>query len=332
MKAVLMTREGEPDVLEYHDVPEPEIRSSSQIKVRLRAAGVNPVDTKLRARGLFYADALPAILGCDGAGTVVEVGGGVTRFRSGDAVWFCNGGLGREAGCYAEYAVVEEMVARTKPSALDFTSAAAGPLVLITAWESLYDRAGLEYGQHVLIHAGAGGVGHVAVQLAKLRGATVIATVGSEERAAFVRKLGADEVIPYKEQDFVAAVLGYTDQKGADVVLDTVGGETFRRSIEACSHYGNLVTLLDPGTDVNWKEARNRNLRIGFELMLTPMLRDLPEARAHHGDILDRCAQLIDGGRLSLTIGRSLPLAQAARAHALLEAGGMQGKVVLEIE
>jgi len=332
MKAVLMTREGEPDVLEYRDVPEPEIRSSSQIKVRLRAAGVNPVDTKLRARGVFYADALPAILGCDGAGTVVEVGGGVTRFRTGDAVWFCNGGLGRESGCYAEYAVVDETVARTKPSALDFIAAAAGPLVLITAWEALYDRAGLEYGQHVLIHAGAGGVGHVAVQLAKLRGATVIATAGSEERAAFVRKLGADEVIRYKEQDFVAAVLGYTDQKGADVVLDTVGGETFCRSIEACRHYGNLVTLLDPGTQFSWKEARNRNLRIGFELMLTPMLRDLPEARAHHGDILDRCAQLIDGGRLSLTIGHSLPLAHAARAHALLEAGGMQGKVVLEIE
>ena len=171
MKAVLMTREGEPDVLEYRDVPEPEIRSLTQIKVRLRAAGVNPVDTKLRARGVFYADALPAILGCDGAGTVVEVGGGVTRFRSGDAVWFCNGGLGRESGCYAEYAVIDETVARTKPSALDFTAAAAGPLVLITAWEALYDRAGLEYGQHVLIHAGAGGVGHVAVQLAKLRGA-----------------------------------------------------------------------------------------------------------------------------------------------------------------
>jgi len=172
----------------------------------------------------------------------------------------------------------------------------------------------------------------VAVQLAKLRGATVIATAGSEERAAFVRKLGADEVILYKERNFVEAVLEYTDQRGVDVVLDTVGGETFRRSIEACSHYGNLVTLLDPGMDVNWKEARSRNLRIGFELMLTPMLRDLPEARAHHGDILDQCAQMIDGGRLSLTIGHCLPLERAAHAHVLLEAGGMQGKVVLEIE
>jgi NADPH2:quinone reductase len=332
MKAVLMTCEGAPDVLEYRDVPEPAVRSSTQIKVRLQAAGVNPVDTKLRARGVYCAGALPTILGCDGAGTVVEVGGGVTRFRPGDAVWFCNGGLGLEPGCYAEYAVVDETVARNKPSALDFSTAAAGPLVLITAWEALYDRAGLEYGQSVLIHAGAGGVGHVAVQLAKLRGATVIATAGSEERAAFVRKLGADEVILYKEQDFVAAVLGYTDQKGADVVLDTVGGETFYRSIEACRYYGNVVTLLDPGAHISWKEARNRNLRIGFELMLTPMLHDLPEARAHHGDILDRCAQLIDGGRLTLTIGHCLPLVHAARAHALLEAGGMQGKVVLEIE
>lgn len=326
-----MTREGGPEVLELQDIPEPEIRTPTQIKVRLRAAGVNPVDTKLRARGVFFPDALPAVLGCDGAGTVIETGSGVTRFRTGDPVWFCNGGLGLESGCYAEYAVVDETVARNKPSALDFAAAAAGPLVLITAWEALYDRGGLEYGQHVLIHAGAGGVGHVAVQLAKLRGATVIATAGSQERAAFVRKLGADEVILYKERDFAAAVLEHTDQRGADVVLDTVGGETFRRSIDACRHYGNLVTLLDPGTDISWKEARNRNLRIGFELMLTPMLRDLPEARAHHGDILDRCAQLIDGGRLSLTVGHCLPLEQAPRAHELLEAGGIQGKVVLEI-
>jgi NADPH2:quinone reductase len=286
----------------------------------------------LRSRGFFFHDALPAILGCDGAGTVVEVGSGVTRFRLGDAVWFCQGGLGLEPGNYADFAVVDEVVARHKPTTFDFVAAAAGPLVLITAWEALYDRARLEYGQTVLIHAGAGGVGHVAVQLAKLRGATVIATAGSEERAAFVRGLGADEVLLYREIDFVSAVLERTGQKGVDIVLDTVGGETFRRSIEVCAHYGDLVTLLEPGSDVLWKEARNRNLRVGFELMLTPMLRVLPEAREHHGEILDRCAQLIDGGQLTVHVSHCLPLRDAARAHTLIESGSMQGKVVLEIE
>jgi len=331
MKAVQMTAIGDPEVLVVADMDEPVIGSPTQLKVQLKAAGVNPIDTKLRSRGVFYPDALPAVLGCDGAGVVTEVGAKVSNFRPGDAVWFCDGGLGGAQGNYAEYTVVEEVIARPKPAGLDFVAAAAMPLVLITAWEALFDRARLQAGQSVLIHAGAGGVGHVAIQLAKYAGARVFATVGSPESAEFVATLGADEAILYRQQDFVAAVAGLTGGRGVDVVLDSIGGETFRRSILALAHYGDLVTLLDPGPGVEWKEARNRNLRIGFELMLTPMLADLPEARARHGEILDACAALFASGQLRAHVSQVLPLAQAAAAHRRLEQGHMQGKLVLAI-
>jgi NADPH2:quinone reductase len=262
----------------------------------------------------------------------VEVGSEVTRYRPGDEVWFCNGGLGREPGNYAEYALVDETVARVKPKGLGFAEAAAAPLVLITAWEALYDRAGLREGQTLLVHAGAGGVGHVAIQLGRLAGARVCATVGSPEKAAFASALGAEHAILYRDQDFVAAVNDWTNGRGVDVALDTVGGDTFRNTIGAVAHYGDLVTLLEPGGEVVWKEARNRNLRIGFELMLTPMLRDLPEARAHHGEILDQCGRWIEQGRLRIEVRDRLPLAEAGRAHALIEEGHVQGKLVLEVE
>ncbi|MFZ5621535.1 MAG: zinc-binding dehydrogenase [Pseudomonadota bacterium] len=331
MKAVMMTAVGGPEVLALKDVPEPVLTAPDQVKVRLRAAGINPIDTKLRARGLLVPDALPHILGCDGAGEVVEIGADVRHLAVGDAVWYCHGGLGREPGNYAEYNVVPAAVARRAPAGIDAFHAAAGPLVLITAWEALFDRARLQADRTVLVHAGAGGVGHVAIQLARWAGARVGTTVSSPGNAEFVRSLGAERVIDYRGEDFVAAVNDWTDGRGVDVVLDCVGGETFRRSLEAAAHYGDVVTLLEPGADVVWKEARNRNLRIGFELMLTPMLRDLPQARARQGEILDRCAVLIDGGELRLQVAARLPLAAAAEAHARIQEGHVQGKLVLDI-
>ena len=206
MKAILMMAPGGPEQLRYSEVPEPELEHPRQVKVRLKAAGVNPVDAKLRTRGPLYPDALPAILGCDGSGLVVEAGAAVSRLRVGDAVWFCNGGLGGASGNYAEYSLVDEDDARLKPASLGFEQAAAAPLVLITAWEALYDRAALQAGQTVLIHGGAGGVGHVAIQLARLRGARVCTTVGSAHGAARVAALGAERVVRHDQEDFVAAV------------------------------------------------------------------------------------------------------------------------------
>jgi len=330
MRAIEMTATGGPEVLRLNEAAaEPQLRSPTQIKVRLHAAGVNPIDTKIRTRGLFYDAAPPAILGCDGAGEVVAVGELVTRFKVGDAVWFCHGGLGREPGNYAEYTVLEQAEAERKPNAIDFAEAGAAPLVLITAWESLFDQAELAAGETVLIHAGAGGVGHVALQLAKAHGARVITTVGSAENAAFVRGLGADEVIDYRTQDLVESVLQLTDGRGVQVCLDSVGPEVFRNSIQAMAPYGRLVTLLDPGTDLDLSQARSKNLKIAFTLMLTPMLADLAAARAHQGEILEECARLVDGGQLKIHVSGEFLLEDAADAHRAIGTGHTRGKLVL---
>jgi NADPH:quinone reductase len=328
MKAIIMTATGNTNVLQVADIPEPEISSPTQIKVKIAAAGVNPVDTKIRKNGLFYDQQLPAVLGCDGAGTVIETGASVRKFKPGDKVWFCHGGLGREQGNYAEYNVLDERWASLMPSALTFNQAAALPLVLITAWGGLYDRGGLQEGQTVLIHAGAGGVGHVAIQLAKLKGARVITTVSSEDKASFVKALGADEVLFYTSDDLVSSVLNLTDGKGADLVFDTVGPAVVKESIMATAHFGRIVTLLGLD-DFDLTEARMRNLLIGFELMLTPMLRDLDHARDTHVQILDDCKSLIEKGLLKSHIAKELHFLHAAEAHNLIEAGHTAGKIVL---
>ncbi len=328
MKAIMMTAIGKPDVLVLTDIDEPEISTATQIKIRIKAAGVNPVDTKIRSNGLLYDHPLPAVLGCDGAGEVVETGSAVSQFKIGDKVWFCHGGLGREQGNYADVTVIDQRWVSLMPETLSFSEAAALPLVLITAWGALLDRGGLQSGQTVLIHAGAGGVGHVAIQLAKLKGARVITTVSSEQKAEFVKALGADEAIIYVQNNFVDATNKLTGGKGADLVFDTVGAEVFKQSIPATAHFGRLVTLLDPG-ELNLAEARMRNLLIGFELMLTPMLRDLAEARDQQVKILKQCAQWIDQGLLNAHVSKQLPLKEAAKAHAMIEAGHSTGKIVL---
>ncbi len=329
MQAIIMRETGGPEVLGLESLPDPQITSPTQVRVELKAAGVNPVDTKIRSRGVFIPDGLPAILGCDGAGVVLETGSEASAFREGDEVWFCHGGLGGLQGNYAEQVVLEESLCCRKPASIDFAHAAAAPLVLITAWEALFARAHLAAGQTLLVHAGAGGVGHVAIQLAKQVGARVITTVSSQEKADFVRGLGADIVINYREEEMVEAVMHHTQGQGAEVVLDTVGPEVFKQSIGATAHYGDLVTLLDPGPDMDWKEARLRNLRIGFTLMLTPMLRELPQARADQLAILGNCSEFIDSGSLKIHLADSLPLEQAGEAHRRLEAGHIQGKLVL---
>jgi NADPH2:quinone reductase len=330
MKAILMKAVGETDVLKFQDIKVPEISEATQIKVKLHAAGVNPVDTKIRRNGLFYDNALPAVLGCDGAGVVVETGTKVSRFKTGDKVWFCHGGLGREQGNYAEYTVLDERWISLMPETISYTEAAVSPLVLITAWGALFDRGGLQAGQTVLIHAGAGGVGHLAIQLAKLKGAKVITTVSSGEKAEFVKSLGADETIIYTPNGFANAVNDLTGGIGADLVFDTVGSAVFKESIAVTAHFGRLVTLLDPG-QLNLSEARMRNLLIGFELMLTPMLRELPEARDKHVEILNQCAQWVDKGLLKPHISKQFSLKDAAEAHKFIEAGHTSGKIVLSV-
>ena len=330
MKAILMTAAGDTLTLSYQDITEPSLSNATQVKVKLQAAGINPVDTKVRRHGVFYPLPLPTVLGCDGAGVIVEIGSAVKHFKVGDKVWFCHGGLGLEQGNYAEYTVLDERWVSTSPTNYSMIEAAAAPLVLITAWGALFSKGQLQAGQTVLIHAGAGGVGHVAIQLAKIKGARVIATVSSAEKAAFTKRLGADETVIYHPNGFAEQVNQLTAGKGADLVIDTVGPEVFKESILATAHFGRLITLLDPG-QIDLSEARLRNLLIGFELMLTPMLRDLDEARDEHVAILNQCKQWAEQGLLTLHISHTFDLKDASSAHELIEIGHTSGKIVLTI-
>ncbi|MEZ2230226.1 zinc-dependent alcohol dehydrogenase family protein [Microcoleus sp.] len=332
MKAIVFETPGAPEVLKLQDIPAPTIQKETEVLVRLRAAGVNPIDTKLRGRGTFYPDRTPHVLGCDGAGVVEAVGSGVQSFQVGDEVFFCNGGLGGPTGTYTELAVIDEQFLALKPASLSFVQAAASPLVLITAWESLYDRGRLLAGQKVLVQAGAGGVGHVAIQLAKLQGAEVCTTVSSPEKAEFVQQLGADSVIFYKKADVVDEILTWTQGEGVDLAFDTVGGETFYQTIPAVKIYGDLVTILEPDPALgNLKTARMRNLRISLELMLTPMLQGLVEEQQQQARILQQCARLCDRNLLKIHVSQTFPLEQAQAAHQLLETGSVTGKIVLQI-
>lgn len=332
MRAVLMNAPGNPDVLKIGQVADPKLQNPTDLRVRLKAAGVNPIDTKLRQRGTFSPDQMPAILGCDGVGIVEAVGSGVSRFQVGDEVYFCNGGLGGHPGTYAEYAIVDERFAARKPQSLSFAEAAAAPLVTITAWEALYDRARLQAGQKVLIHAGAGGVGHIAVQLAKLQGASVAATVSTPEKVELVKSLGVELPILYRQTDFVQAALDWTNGQGVDVAFDTIGGKLLGQTFPAVQIYGDIVTILEPDTSTDWKTARTRNQRISFTLMLTPMLKGMVEAQQDQTKILEQCARLFDQGQLKIKIGATFRLEEAAEAHRLLELGSMTGKIVLLVE
>jgi len=332
MQAIVFETPGSASVLRLQDIPPPTIQTETEVLVRLRAAGVNPIDVKLRSRGTFYPEKTPHVLGCDGAGIVEAVGAAVQSFQVGDEVFFCNGGLGGLMGTYAEFAVVDERFLAIKPATLSFVEAAAAPLVLITAWESLYDRGRLQAGQKVLIQAGAGGVGHVAIQLASLQGAEVCTTVSCEAKAELVRQLGADLVILYKNTDVVDEVLTWTQGQGVDLAFDTVGGETFYQTVPAVKIYGDLVTILEPDPALgNMKTARMRNLRISLELMLTPMLQGLAEEQEQQAHILQQCAGLCDRNLLKIHVSKTFPLAQAGSAHELLETGSVTGKIVLEI-
>lgn len=332
MKAILMTAAGGADVLKLADIPLPELPSPEHIRIKLHAAGINPIDTKLRKSPAYYPNNLPCVLGCDGAGVVESAGAAVHRFSPGDEVYFFNGGLGNEPGNYAEYTTVHQDFAAFKPRHVTMEEAAALPLVLITAWEALFDRCSLQEGNSVLIHAGGGGVGHVAVQLAKQAGATVLATVGSREKAAWVTSLGADRVFVYSDVDFATAVLDWTNGRGVDTVLDTVGGDTFCRSFACTRVYGRIVSLLQWNCNAEqMKLARTRNLSLAFELILTPTVLGLHEERVHQRRILEEGARLIEADKLKIKISHILPLADAAKAHAMIEEGHTTGKIVLKV-
>ncbi len=331
MRAVQLTEHGDPDLLKLVELDEPEIKKPTDVKIKLKAAGINPIDTKLRA-GAYPLVTFPAILGCDGAGIVESCGADVTRFKKGDEVYFFSGGFASVQGNYAEYKVLNQRFVAHKPNSIDFNHAAAAPLILLTAWEALFDRARLEQNESIFINAGAGGVGHVAIQLAKHIGANVCTTISSNEKAVFVKDLGADFIINYKNQNVAESILQWTNDEGVDVALDSIGGTAIQDMIPAVKHYGDLVTLLRPDETIDWSTARFRNIRFSFEVMLSPMLFDLKEAQNHQTWILEQCANLIDEGKLRIHVSDVIPLEDAAKAHQLIEEGHTTGKIVLNIQ
>ncbi|UCG23580.1 MAG: zinc-dependent alcohol dehydrogenase family protein [Chloroflexota bacterium] len=333
MKAVMLTGAGGTDVLKVMEVPDPVIKAPKDVLVRLHAAGLNPVDYKLRRKGGFYPNRLPLILGCDGAGVVEAVGTEVTKFNVGDEVFFFNGGMGGDdQGNYAEYTTVHQDYLAAKPESVSMVEAASVPLVWLTAWEALFDRYSLAAGETVLIHGGAGGVGYIAVQIAKQAGARVFTTISSQEKATFTEACGADYCINYKKEDFVEAALRLTDGKGVDVVFDVVGGQLFADSFPATRIYGHVVTL----DEINFSKeeagaAKLRNLSLSYELMLTPMHFKMHEARVRQTGMLNEAARMIDAGQIKPHVTNVFSLEEIDKAHNVVEDGHSIGKTVIKI-
>jgi NADPH2:quinone reductase len=329
MRAMVMTEVGGPEVLEMRDVERPAVSRPTDLLVRISTAGVNPVDAKQRKRGTWYAAEMPVILGLDGAGVVEEAGSDLD-YAPGDEVFFCAGGTGKTPGNYAEFNLVDGRYVVRKPESVPFDQVGAAGVAAITAWEALFDHGKLDKDETVLVHAGAGGVGHVAIQLAMRRECRVCTTVSTEDKARFVRSLGAEKVILYRDEDVVAEVMDWTGGKGVDVAIDLVGGKNFFDTMPCIRHYGTLVGVTSPDPDItDWMEARMRNLRVAWELMLTPMNYDLAEYVEHQRWILEQCGRMMAKDLLRIHVGETFPLDRAADAHRAIESGHTVGKIVI---
>ncbi|MBE9078611.1 zinc-dependent alcohol dehydrogenase family protein [Romeria aff. gracilis LEGE 07310] len=326
MKAMIIEQFGDSSVFIQSDVPKPELRPG-HVLIRVEASSVNPVDYKVRRYQPPFAPELPAILHGDVAGVVEAVGDGVNEFKPGDAVYGCAGGVQGHGGALADYMLADARLIAKKPSRLDFAAAAALPLVTITAWEGLIDKANVQAGQTVLIHGGTGGVGHVALQLAKWRGAHVTATASTSEKLQMAKDLGADEVVNYQDEDVASDVNRYTNGKGFDLVFDSTGGANLPNSFEAARLNGTVVTPSSSQSyDLSIMHAKGLSLHVVF--MLLPMLKDV--GRERHRAILREVASLVDNGHLKPLIDPSkFNFAQVAQAHDRLEQNKAVGKIVL---
>ena len=310
MRAISQDVLGGPEVLKEVQLPRPEPRTN-EVLVRVRAAGVSPTDWKHRASGGFLGEP-PFVLGWDVSGVVEAVGIGVARFKPGDEVFgMLSYPFGH--GSHAEYVTGPARWFAHKPASIDHVQAGALPLVSLTAWQALVEYADVQPGQRVLIHAAAGGVGHVAVQIAKARGAHVIGTA-SAGKHDFLHEIGVDEAIDYRETDFTEAV------KDVDVVLDTIGGETTTGSLRVLRPGGIVVSILPVGPKDFDEEAERLGVRA---------LRMLVDA-SHSG--LRAIAELVEAGKLRPAIAATFPLADAAEAHRLGDTGRTTGKLVLTVD
>jgi NADPH:quinone reductase-like Zn-dependent oxidoreductase len=308
MKAVRIHNYGGSEVLKFEDAPRPK-PSSGEVLIRVHATAVNPVDWKVRAGYLkdHIPYPLPFIPGWDVSGVVEATGPGVVEFKKGDEV-YSRPDITRN-GAYAEYIVVKASEVALKPRSVDHVHAAAIPLAALTAWQALFDVAGLTAGQKILIHAAAGGVGSFAVQLAKWKEAHVIGTASARNQS-FLRELGVDEPIDYEKARFEDVV------HDVDVVLDTIGGDTQQRSWKVLKKGGILVSII---SEPSAEEAAKYGVRPGY-VFVQPNAAELAEI-----------AKLVDSGKVKPVVETVLPLSEARRAQELSETGHTRGKIVLKV-
>jgi NADPH:quinone reductase len=301
----------------------------NQVLVRIKASGVNPLDLKIQAGQAAHArQTLPAVLGIDLAGIVEAVGPGVTAFRPGDEVFGMTGGVGGLQGSLAEYAAVDADLLAPKPANLSMREVAALPLIFITAWEGLVDRARVSAGQKVLIHGGAGGVGHIAIQIARAFGAQVFAT-GSVKSLPLIERLGATP-IDYGKHTVEDYVRQYTEGRGFDIVFDTVGGATLDASFNAVRRNGHVVSALGWGTHA-LAPLSFRAASYSGVFTLLPMLTS--EGRAHHGEILREATRLAETGKLSPRVDPThFTLSSIGDAYTAVRNQSAAGKIVIDVD
>lgn len=328
MKAMILNTYGAAAEFQLTELPRPSV-TPGHVLVRIAASSVNTVDTMIRQMGkdLPLSPDLPAVLGMDFAGTVEAVGAGVSRFAPGDEVYGCAGGLADLQGALAEYMLADAKLIAHKPKTLSMREAAALPLVGITAYEGL-QRAATHAGQKVLVHGGTGGVGHVAVQLAKHFGAEVYATASGEKALGILETYGA-RGIDYKSEQVADYVAKYTGGAGFDVVFDSVGGANLANSFAAAALNGNVATTVSL-LELDLTAAHFKGLSLHVVFMLIPMLHN--HKREEHGAILAKLAEIVEAGALKpLLDEKQFGLAEVGQAYDRLTSGQAIGKVVVEI-
>ena len=318
MKAMIIKGFGGPDVFEARELPKPD-PGPGEVLVKVHAVSINPVDTKIRAAGAWAGIKPPAVIGYDLSGEIEAVGLGVQDFKPGDEVYYTPEIFGKgdqpAQGSYAEYHVANEAIVALKPDNLSHPEAASIPLAGGTAWDALVPRGMLQVGETILIH-GAGGVGSLAIQIARAAGARVFVTC-SDYMVAEVKRLGADQAINYKSQDFVKIVQELTGSQGVDLVFDTVGGEAMSKSIAVTRPFGRMVGIVNSKGSLD--AAFRKNISVHFSFLM----------RARYKLIALR--QMIERGQLKPVIDSIMPLEKVAEAHRRLKAGGVRGKLVLKV-
>lgn len=321
MKAMLLHEFG--GSFELADIEKPAV-GPGQVLIEVHASSVNPIDTKIRAGAVpAVSPELPGVLHGDVAGVVAELGEGVSEFAVGDRVYGVCGGFKGHDGALAQFMRADASALALMPKNLDFAEAAALPLAACTAWISLFDKGGLQAGQQVLVQGGTGGVGHIAVQLAAAAGAEVTATVSSDEKAEYARRLGANHTLRYDrwEDEQPAAA------KRWDLVLDTPGGNSLNRSMEACRPMGTIVGIAGR-SDHNLGLLHTQELTLKFTFLIAYFVRP-DKNRAELGQMLSKMTRMVEQGTLTPMVAESFPMSQVNQAHARLEAGGFMGKIVL---